>query len=188
VVISGSPVGAAATGSPAAGAGAASTGATSPSGTSKASPSPSGAWTGAAPCPSRYLAVKAGIAQGTAGSVYQVIDFTNISKVTCSIDGYPGVSLAGGTPVTQIGLAATRSTVTPAKLVILKPGAVANALLQITDALNYPTATCGPVKADYLIIYPPNQTTPIPLAYTATACSKPVHILSVTVVQLGSGG
>jgi hypothetical protein len=185
VVISGSPVGAATTDSPAAGAGA-----TGPSGTgaTSSSPSSSGTRTGAAPCPSRYLAVKAGLAQGTAGSVYQVIVFTNISKVTCSLHGYPGVSLAGGTPVTQIGLAASESTVTPRKLVVLKPGAVANALLRITDALNYPTSTCGPVKADYLIIYPPNQTTPIPLAYTATACSKPVRILAVSVVQPGSGG
>ncbi len=35
-------------------------------------------------------------AQGAAGSVYQVIDFTNISNVTCTLYGYPGVSLGGG--------------------------------------------------------------------------------------------
>ena len=44
-----------------------------------------------------------GVAQGAAGSVYQVIDFTNISNTTCTLYGYPGVSLAAGTPVTQVG-------------------------------------------------------------------------------------
>ena len=37
---------------------------------------------GAAPCPTRSLGLKPGLAQGAAGSTYQVIDFTNISNVT----------------------------------------------------------------------------------------------------------
>jgi hypothetical protein len=116
-----------------------------------------------------------------------VIDFTNIGNVTCTLYGYPGVSLAGGKPVTQIGLAATRSTATAKTLVTLKPGAVGNALLQIVDAGNYSPATCGPTTADHLQIYPPNQTTPIYLAFKSQACSKKVHILSVSVVMPGSG-
>jgi len=116
-----------------------------------------------------------------------VIDFTNIGNVTCTLYGYPGVSLAGGKPVTQIGAAATRSPVTPKALVTLAPRAVANALLQIVDAGNYPTSTCGPTTADYLQIYPPNQTTPIYLSYKTQACSKPAHILTVSVVMPGAG-
>jgi hypothetical protein len=117
-----------------------------------------------------------------------VIDFTNIGNVTCSLYGYPGVSLAGGTPVRQIGLAAVEGKATPRTLVTLAPGAVANALLQIVHAQNYPPANCQPVAATYLQIYPPNQTTPIYLGYRSTACSKPVQILTVSVVQAGSGG
>jgi|ERR1035438_1339174 hypothetical protein len=155
-----------------------------------ASPSPAAkpaAAPGIAPCPTRYLGAKIGVSQGTAGSIYTVIDFTNIGNVTCTLYGYPGVSLAGGKPVTQIGLAATRSTITAKVLVTLKPGAVANALLQIVDAGNYSPATCGPATADYLQIYPPNQTTPIYLGYKSAACSKSVHILTVSVVVPGSG-
>ena len=92
-------------------------------------------------CATRYLGAKLGLAQGTAGSVYQVIDFTNISNVSCTLYGYPGISLAAGTPVTQIGLAATENSTTARQLVTLAPGAVANALLQITDAHNYPAST-----------------------------------------------
>jgi len=143
---------------------------------------------GAAPCPTRSLGLKPGLAQGAAGSTYQVIDFTNISNVTCTLYGYPGVSLAGGHPVTQVGLAAAEDPTTPRKLVTLAPGQVANALLRIVDALNYPPSKCGPVKTQWIQVYPPNQTTPVFVAYNATACSKPVRILTVSTVKPGSGG
>ena len=143
---------------------------------------------GPAPCPTRYLAAKLGLAQGAAGSAYQVIDFTNISNLTCTFYGYPGVALAAGTPVTQVGLAATENPATPRQLVTLAPGAVANALLRIVDAGNFPAAKCHAVTATYLQIYPPNQTTPIYLSYRSQACAKPIHILTVNAVRPGSGG
>ena len=155
------------------------------SGTATGTPAAPGA---AAPCPTRSLGLKPGVSQGAAGSVYQVLDFTNISNVTCTLYGYPGVSLAGGSPVAQVGLAASEDPTTPRKLVTLAPGQVANALLRIVDALNFPASKCGPVKTQWLQVYPPNQTTPIYLAYKTTGCSKPVRILTVSVVQAGSGG
>jgi Protein of unknown function (DUF4232) len=157
---------------------------TSP-GTATGTPAAPGA---AAPCPTRSLGLKPGLSQGAAGSVYQVLDFTNISNVTCTLYGYPGVSLAGGSPVAQVGSAASEDPTTPRKLVTLAPGQVANALLRIVDALNFPASKCGPVKTQWIQVYPPNQTTPIDLAYKTTGCSKPVRILSVSVVQAGSGG
>jgi len=126
------------------------------------------------------------VAQGAAGSTFQVIVFTNISNVTCTLYGYPGVSLAGGKPVTQIGLAAVESKVTARVLVTLAPGAVANALLRIVHAENFPPSKCHLVNADYLQIYPPNQTTPIYLGYKSPTCAKAVQILTVSVVQAGA--
>jgi len=143
---------------------------------------------GPAPCPTNALGLKLGLSQGAAGSVYQVLDFTNISNVSCTLYGYPGVSLAGGHPVTQVGQAADEDRTTPRKLVTLAPGQAANALLRIVDALNFPASKCGPVTTQWIQVYPPNQTTPIYLAYKTTACSKPVKILTVSVVQPGSGG
>jgi hypothetical protein len=135
------------------------------------------------------LKVAAGLAQGAAGSIYQVLDFTNISGAPCTLFGYPGVALAGGSPVTQVGAAATRSAVNPAKLVTLGANQTGNALLRITQALNYPSSKCHPVSTTYLQIYPPNQTTPVYLGYKATACSSTdVKLLSVGVVQAGKGG
>ncbi len=138
-------------------------------------------------CPTSSLQVKLGVGQGYAGGVYVVIDFTNTGASTCTLFGYPGVSLVKGPPYTQIGLAAKRSTTTPKALVTLAPGATANAPLQIVDALNYPSASCGPAKATALKIYPPNQTEPVYLPNTSSGCAKPVQIMYIGAVRPGSG-
>jgi len=147
-----------------------------------------GGGTAAAGCTTQSLQAKAGVAEGAAGSVYQVIDFTNISSTACTLFGYPGVALVAGSPPAQVGLAAARSTAAPASLVTLAPGQTANALLRITEALNYPTASCSPTATTALQIYPPNQTVAIDLPYTSTGCaSTTVNLLSIGVVQLGAG-
>jgi uncharacterized protein DUF4232 len=138
-------------------------------------------------CPTSSLQVKQGVGQGYAGGVYVVIDFTNTGASPCTLYGYPGVSLVSGPPYTQIGLAAKRSTSTPRTLVTLAPGATANALLQIVDALNYPSASCGPTKATALKVYPPNQTEPVYLPNTSSGCAKPVQIMYIGAVRPGSG-
>ena len=151
--------------------------------------SPTGPVTSAVSCATSSLDVKQGLGQGYAGGVYEVIDFTNTSNAPCSLYGYPGVSLVTGPPYTQVGLAAKRSTTSgQVKLITLAPGATANALLQIVDALNYPSATCGPTKAAALKVYPPNQTAPVYLPNTSIACSKPVQTMNIGPVQAGSGG
>ena len=157
------------------------------SGNTPAVASPSATATGPAACPTSSLRVKQGVSQGYAGGVYVVIDFTNTSGSTCTLYGYPGVSLVSGPPYMQIGLAAKRSTSTPKTLVTLAPGATANALLQIVDALNYPSASCGPTKATALKVYPPNQTVPVYLPNTSNGCTKPVQILYIGAVRPGSG-
>ena len=150
---------------------------------SPASPAPAGP----GPCPTRSLQVKLGAGQGTAGSAFTTIDFTNISNVTCTLYGYPGVSLQTAKPVHQIGKPAKENPATPRKLVTLQPQTTANALLQIVDAGNYPASTCGPVTAHYLQVYPPNQTTPAYIKFKTQACSKPVRLMTVNVVKPGSG-
>jgi len=162
-------------------------GATPSGGNTPAVASPSAAAAGPPACPTSSLRVKQGSGQGYAGGVYEVIGFTNTGASTCTLFGYPGVSLVSGPPYTQIGLAAKRSTSTPKKLVTLAPGATANALLQIVDALNYPSASCGPTKATALKIYPPNQTEPVYLPNTSSGCTKPVQIMYVGAVRPGSG-
>jgi hypothetical protein len=182
---SGSTAAAGSTSASAPAAGTSSSGTNTPAVTAPSSP----AAAGAAPCATSSLDVKQGLGQGYAGGVYEVIDFTNTSSSTCTLFGYPGVSLVSGPPYAQIGPAAKRSTgSSPVKQITLAPGATANALLQIVDALNYPSATCGPVKATALKIYPPNQTAPIYLPSASEACSKSVQIMNIGPVLAGSGG
>jgi hypothetical protein len=140
---------------------------------------------GPQPCASRDLGVRTGQGEGAAGSTYIQIVFTNNSGATCTLFGYPGVALAGGNPVHQIGVAADENAATPRQLVTLGPGAVASAQLRIVSAQNFPAARCHQAAAAYLQVYPPNQTTPIYVKYSSTACSKPVHLLTVDVVKTG---
>ena len=176
-------------GSNGAAASSASSAATPTGHASSAAVNPNAAAAGGPPgCATRDLKATVGVAQGAAGSVYQVIDFTNIGTASCSLYGYPGIALAGGSPVTQIGAAASRSPQAGPALVTLAPGAVANTLLRITQAQNYPTSKCSPMASTYLQIYPPNQTTPIYLGYKSTGCSATgVNLLTVSVVQSGAG-
>lgn len=169
-------------------AGPASTSAATPVAATPAAATSPAAPAGPAACPTRYLGVKAGLSQGTVRSTYAVIDFRNIGNVTCTVYGYPGVSLGGGSPVRQIGLAAAENPATPRRLVTLAPGAVANALVTIVHTARFSAAKCGPSMAAYLVIIPPGQSTPIYLAYTTSTCSKPVQILTVNVLVPGSGG
>lgn len=150
------------------------------------SPSFSPAVSGTPACPNGSLQVKLGLANGYAGGTYQVIDFTNTSGATCTLTGYPGVSLVSGPPFVQIGLAAKRGGTAPVKQITLAPDATANALLQIVDALNFPTATCSPAKATDLRIYPPNQTLAVFLPSQSQGCAQPVQVLFIGAVQAGS--
>jgi Protein of unknown function (DUF4232) len=175
--------------SPAATSGGPSSGASSSPGSTGAGGAGGAGGSETPSCATRDLQVTAGLAQGAAGSIYQVIKFKNISGAPCTLFGYPGVALAGGSPVTQVGAAASRSTASSARLVTLAAGATGNALLRITQALNYPSSKCHPVATTYLQIYPPNQTTPVYLGYKSTGCSSStVKLLSIGVMQAGTGG
>lgn len=139
------------------------------------------------PCATSGLKVTLGPPNGAAGSVYRAIDFTNTTGATCSLYGYPGVSLAGGSPPAQIGAAAARTAAAAPALVTLPAGGVAHATVQLTQAGNYPAATCDPAPATTMVIYPPGQTVAASVPYPATGCkSTAITILHIEVVQPGS--
>lgn len=174
-----------ATSAPAATTAPAATGNATGSNSATSNPNAAG---GPPACASADLHASLGAAQGAAGSTYQVIDFTNLGSAPCTLYGYPGVSLAGGTPVAQIGAAADRDPTSHAALVTVPAHGTANALLRVVDALNFPTASCSPVTSTYLQIFPPDQTTPLFVSFKSTACSDSgTKLLTIGVVQAGSG-
>jgi hypothetical protein len=171
---------------------------TSPSATAPTTPaatptptpttSPSTVSTAACATSALHVAVPSGAGNAAAGSAFYPIQFSNTSSSPCTLYGYPGVSFVGAAGGSQIGAAATRNSALAARLISLSPGQTVHATLQVVDALNYPSGDCGLVTAHWLKIYPPNQTAPIYVSFTAQTCSKPKTILSVQTVQTGSSG
>jgi Protein of unknown function (DUF4232) len=143
------------------------------------------------PCTAGDLHLAAGASNGTAGSFYYPLQFTNVSGATCTMYGYPGVALISQPGGGMVGPAAVRNPTFPAKVVTLAPGAVAHASLQVAIAANYPASTCAPATGHWLQVYPPGSYTALLVAFTAQMCSKPVgdgSTLGIYVVRPGPTG
>lgn len=142
----------------------------------------------AAGCLTRYLNGSIGLSEGTAGAVELAIVFKNLNNVPCTLYGFPGVSLATGTPVTDVGQPSSENPTTARELVTLAPGGFANATLQIENAGNFPASSCIPVATNWMAVIPPNQIVPLYIPYNSTACKGSTKLLTVTAVRPGNGG
>ena len=133
----------------------------------------------------------AGAPQGYASGLQMVIALKNTGTTPCTLSGYPTVTQAGGTPVTNIGQPAKPSppnAATPRTVVTVPPNGVASVKLQIADSANYLINTCKPVKATSLAVAPPGEKTALHIAFGSTACKGSAKLMAVTTVQQGSGG
>jgi uncharacterized protein DUF4232 len=147
----------------------------------------SAAAAGAAACSSSNLRISLSGGGAAAGTDFTVIDFTNSGGASCTLYGFPGVSLTNSSGA-QIGAAATRNPSKASTLVTLAPGAKASAELGVANAQNYPMDACKPTTAAQLKVFPPNQTQAIEAPFTATGCAvSSAHQLSVTAVTAGAG-
>jgi Protein of unknown function (DUF4232) len=89
---------------------------------------------------------------GTAGTTFYQLEFSNIGRHTCSLFGYPGVS-AIDIHGHQVGQPASHSGIR--HTVILRPGGTSHVVLAVGDA----GAFCAhPVSAAQLRVFPPGQT------------------------------
>ncbi len=93
---------------------------------------------------------------GAAGSVYYLISLANTSSVSCTLQGWPGVSFVGDGNGTQLGAAAVLNRDSAHTTVTIPVGGTATAQLQVTQAGNEP-ASCNPQTADGLRVYPPGE-------------------------------
>lgn len=124
-------------------------------------------------------------AGGGAGSSYPYLVLTNSGSRTCTLRGYPGVSLRHGD--TQIGAAAERDRTVDASTITLQPGQSAHSALRIVNAGNFGSSACTPTDADTMLIYPPDQKESISIDATSiTGCANSdTQILYVQVFQQG---
>jgi Protein of unknown function (DUF4232) len=155
---------------------------------SPASPAKPGS-VGPAGCLTSALRATLGAAEGTAGSAYQVIVLANVSGKTCALYGYPGVSFVSGVGGSQIGKDAARDRANAPKVVTLAPGQRGSFALRVVDAGALPAASCDPVTANWLKIFPPENTAALYVGYTAHACaSETATILTTRAVTEGTSG
>ncbi len=129
------------------------------------------------------------IGDAASGHFYYPLGLTNDSTASCTLYGYPGVSFVTGPGGSQIGAAATRATsayvfqAQPPQTVTLGPGQTAQAGLQLVTYGDFPASECGVVTAHWLRVYPPDQTAPLYINFTAQTCSKGSGLLTVSPVQ-----
>ena len=117
-----------------------------------------------------------------AGSSYYKLEFTNLSAHTCTLRGYPGVSAIAANG-RQLGSAGGRNSAHPTRTVALPRGGSAVAVLQITDAHNFPPSSCRLVTAAGIRVYAPGtteaKTVPFPFPTCAKAGRVTLHTESV---------
>jgi uncharacterized protein DUF4232 len=146
---------------------------TTPAATTSISPTPSSATSSTTPaalatCTTNQLTASVLPGNGAAGTEYYTLSLTNDSQQSCTITGYPGVSLvnAGGG---QLGPAANRDTVSTASTLTLGLGQAGYATLALPNPGNYAAGTCSAASTG-LKIYPPGQTTSLLTNFAAQAC------------------
>ena len=164
-----------------------STTAASPTAVRSTSTSGNTGTVGVSACQTRNLSGSVGQTSGAAGSFIVTIVFKNIGGKPCTLQGYPGVSLGAGKPVTQVGQPAARDATVKPRIVTLLPNGHAFAQVQIEDVLNYPASTCKPTPTTYLLVYPPNTSSLLYVADRSEACKADIVTLHVQAVQPGTG-
>ncbi|MFI5240134.1 MAG: DUF4232 domain-containing protein [Candidatus Saccharimonadia bacterium] len=136
---------------------------TSPSPTPATSPPSSGI----SGCVTTSLSASLAATSSAAGTTYKNLILTNVGKLSCTLVGYPGVSLVDASG-NQLGSPATRSGSSGAA-VTLAPNGEASAILSFPDPGVLPVGKCS-AAATNLRVYPPNQTASIDVADNDQAC------------------
>ena len=138
-------------------------------------------------CVSSGLRASLGQSRGAAGTSYIALLLTNRSRVTCTLDGYPGVSFTAGTDAHQIVAPAQRDRRVGAAPVILVPGATVHATVEVADYGNYDQQACQPARATGYRIFPPGSTGSQLISAPQTVCSTPgVQGFQTSVVRTGT--
>ena len=136
------------------------------------------------PCAASALRVSTIRDGAAAGSTYYNVRFTNATRTTCHLFGYPGIVAFAN--ARQLGAPAGRNPGVPRMVVTIAPGATAHSLLQITNAGNYPAATCRPALAEGIRVIPPNTSTRKLNRLSFQACSSGIVYMFVSPVGPGA--
>ena len=125
----------------------------------------------------------------TAGITYYTLDFTNTSSSTCTLSGFPFVSMISRAG-RQLGSPAGRARMTVVPLVRLAPGATAHTTLAYYGGKVSGTSGCGPVATAFeLRAYVAGQKRALYAALGLHSCSRSgrVYLLITQSFRAGAG-
>ncbi len=133
-----------------------------------------------AACRTDELTASLGASDAGAGQLYAPLVLRNSGSRSCTVRGFPGVSLLDGSG-NQLGDPASREGPEGGE-VNLAPGAAASATLHTTNA-GIGGGACTPESAQ-LKVYPPDQTAALVVPARFTACDG----FTVTTLVAGESG
>lgn len=158
------------------------------------SPLPAPRTTYAAParmakCATSALRIKVGARISATGITDHNVDFTNVGSAKCFLQGYPIAAMvsAGGASGNLIGSYARPDPVTPAKPIVLASGQTAHTMIGAFNLGSHLATNCDPVTSHWLRVFPPGQTMPAYLPFTARICSaRAARTLLITPIAAGA--
>jgi Protein of unknown function (DUF4232) len=137
-------------------------------------------------CTAEKLRIVEAGSQGAAGTIYHLLRFTNITRASCVMRGYPGVSFTDQRG-RQLGVPAGRARGIPVTTVLVRPGASAHTTVGIHNAGNYPPASCRARMSTYLRVYPPGSFTSRLVPLRTSVCTTTLATAFVQAVAAGPG-
>jgi hypothetical protein len=126
--------------------------------------------TGTPPCHTADLSLSIGSAGAAAGTTYTPLVFTNHSSHTCTLLGFPGVSLIAASGA-QLGQPASRDSGVAAVVANLAPGKTAHATFGLGNSGNYDPASCSE-QSTSVKVYPPNETQALTTSFQGKICGS----------------
>lgn len=164
------------------------------SGPASSSPLPAPRTTYATParmakCATSALRIKIGARTAATGVTNHNIDFTNVGSAKCFLQGFPAAAMvsAGSGSGNLIGSYARPNPVTPAKPIVLASGQTAHAMIGAINLGSHLATNCDPVTPHWLKVFPPGQTMPAYVHFTARICAaSAARTLQITPIVAGA--
>lgn len=123
--------------------------------------------------------------EGAAGTLLYRLTFTNLARSTCSLRGFPGVSLTDARGH-QLGQPARWDRFPPVRRVTLTRGATAHSVLAMLQVGFYSARACRPATSSFVRVYPPGSFRSILIRFHARTCTAQTNT-RVTPVTAGRG-
>ncbi len=164
------------------------------SGTASSTPLPAPRTTYATPsrvvkCDTSALRIKLGTSTTSPVITNHRLDFTNVGSGKCFLQGFPVAAMvsAGSASGDLIGSYARPDPVTPEKPIVLASGQTAHAMLGNYKLSTRLPTNCDPVTPHWLKVFPPGQTKPDYVPFTARICkASAARTLLITPIVAGA--